>query len=120
MIRLGPYDAYDKWEIVCRYWADRAAPPDPGVDRLKRPRLPRWDYIAASRGTAACLDYLRLKTRSLDAAAAAENPADSDAAAINREITALAGEIGHQEIQRRVIRLAKAIPAKDRKSTRLN
>jgi hypothetical protein len=111
MIRLGPYDAYDKWEIVCRYWADRAAPPDPGLDKLKRPRLPRWDHIAASRGTAACLDYLRIKTRSLEAAGAADNPVDGGEAVINREVAALAREIGHQEIQRRVIRLAEAIPA---------
>jgi hypothetical protein len=111
MIRLGPYDPYDKWEIVCRYWADRAAPTDPGVDKLKRPRLPRWDHIASSRGTAACLDYLRLKARSLAATAAAENPTDGGEAVINREIATLAGEIGHQEIQARVIRLAEAIPA---------
>jgi hypothetical protein len=60
MIRMDRYDAFDKWDILCRYWADRSAVPDIGVDRLNRPRLPRWNEVAAFFGTAASASKHRL------------------------------------------------------------
>ena len=53
MIRLGRYDAFDKWEILCRYWEDRASLPDFGVDRFERPLVQHWDAIALADGTKA-------------------------------------------------------------------
>jgi hypothetical protein len=110
MIQFDRYDACDKWQLLCRYWQDRGAPPDIGLDRLGRPWLPRWDRAAARAGAAACSDYIRLKAASLQQAAAVEQA--PDATAVNREIARMLQVIGYAELQRRVRQLAEAIPAR--------
>ena len=61
MIRLGRYDAFDKWDILCRYWQDNDSVGDIGLDKFERPRLPNWHAVAATGGTRACYAYLHAR-----------------------------------------------------------
>jgi hypothetical protein len=107
MIRVGRYDAFDKWEILCRYWQDNRAVPDPGVDKFDRPLLPGWERIARARGSAACFDYLRAKVDSLRSSS--PDDAVGDGRDIDREISRLLQQIGYDELQARARHLAKTI-----------
>src|SRR5438046_1357267 len=74
MIRMGGYDAFDKWELVCRAWAGEQID-DVGADRQGRPALAQWQIAAFEGGRAYCLgdqrrsigwlladhDYVRLR-----------------------------------------------------------
>jgi hypothetical protein len=66
MIRIGRYDAHDKWDILCRYWVDPAAVP-PIIDKRDGPALPNWQDLALAGGRYACDHYLELKLAALGA-----------------------------------------------------
>ena len=92
MIGMGCYDAFAKWEI-CRYWENKDAVADLGVDKFNRPRLPRWHAAARSAGSAACFDYIRAKVRFLGAGSPAAEPS-SNGDEINLQISRLSKQLG--------------------------
>jgi hypothetical protein len=61
MIRIGHYDAFDKWEIVCRNWRDPSAAHDPCVGRYGAAVLTEWGSAARIGGERALREYLRLR-----------------------------------------------------------
>lgn len=109
MIRVGRYDAFDKWQILCRHWADPGAVGDLGVDKFNRPRLARWQAIAAAAGAAACAEYIRMKILALLAGASTDG--DRPDAECNREIAALLQQMAEWELQARVAEVAARITA---------
>ena len=109
MIRIGRYDALDKWEFVCRHWEHKNSLPDLGVDKFDRPRLSRWDAMAVSSGSAACLDYIRLKARSLTTGATPGEPPAADESPIACEIARLLKQLGSSGLENLVRELAEAI-----------
>ena len=107
MIRLGRYDVFDKWDIVCR---SSAAPTiDVGTDRHGKILLPEWQLTAFAGGGRACRDYLRLKCESLMADTAAESSDNGEESEVNRVMSRLLEEIGAAEVLARGLRLADAI-----------
>lgn len=104
MIQFGQYDAFDKWEILCAYWMDRKAVPELGVDKFKRPRLPRWEAAALAAGNSACIEYLRAKVKSFDGF---RPPSEDDR--IGGEIYRLIKELGYAELQKAVGGVGAAI-----------
>jgi hypothetical protein len=111
MIRVGRYDAFDKWEILCRYWEDHGSVADLGVDKFNRPLLPGWHSAAAWGGAAFCFDYIRLKAIALGSGVPAEAPGSGAADDVNREMSRLLHEIGQEKLQGRVGELAQTITA---------
>src|SRR5947209_7636071 len=108
MIRVGRYDAFDKWEILCRYWQDVDSVSDIGVDKFGRPRLPEWHANALRAGLTACSDYVWIKTRALGPMS---EPTGScgDVDDVGAELWRLLREIGYDELQARARRLAEAV-----------
>jgi hypothetical protein len=110
MIRLGRYDAYDKWEILCRHWADPASVTDPIVDKWNAPALPHWQDLALAGGTYACGDYIDAKLLWLQSSGGAEpTVAQSDDSTIHPELARLAAQLGRNELRSRVRKLGSAI-----------
>jgi hypothetical protein len=104
MIRVGLYDAYDKWEILCRSWANPALVTDLFVDKWDRPVLPHWQALASWGGNAACIDYIEAKLLSLRSGVGAEPHSTQVNGAINRELLQLAerlGESGRRDLARK-------------------
>ncbi len=58
MKRVGLYDAFDKWEILCRYWEDRDSAAGIGADKVDRPLVPKWQRLATACGLRVGIDYL--------------------------------------------------------------
>lgn len=103
MIRMGPYDVFEKWDMVSRSWAGEAV--DAGEDRHGRKLLPIWQLEADRGGEQACRDYIRFKCDALNADPADEGPK----AAADSELTTLLHQIGYAEIRARVLNLVEAI-----------
>ena len=95
MIRMGRYDALDKWEIICRAWAGEVI--DVGHNRIGNPSLPEWQSSAIHGGWRHCDQYIRLKCAGLEAGTAGH--VDLDA-----ELQRLLGDIDQVEILARVRR----------------
>lgn len=111
MVRVGRYDVFDKWSVVCRSW--RGEDVDVGVDRHNRPLLPLWELAAFAGGKSHCRDYLRLKLESLDAIGLATG-ADLGDGDLNGELSRLLWEIGHSELQARCDRLIETMKSSGR------
>lgn len=110
MIRIGRYDAFDKWELLCRYWESKNMLPGLGDDKFGRPRLPRWHDVAMSSGTAACLDYIVVRAQGLAGDPVAGQTATPGAASpIAREIALLSKRIGVGDFRELPGQLAEAI-----------
>lgn len=109
MIRMGRYDVFDKWEIVCRSWAGEVI--DVGVNRHgNKQLLPEWQWAAFAGGNRYCHDYLRLKCEALNyglpAAATGDDCEDSE---LNEELSRLLQEIGYGEFHARSLKLIEGI-----------
>jgi hypothetical protein len=108
MIRMGRYDVFDKWEIVCRSWAGEVI--DVGTDRYGDPLLPAWQLAAFGGGSSSCHDYIRLQCEVLNPGARnAEVVDDGESGELNPELSLLLREIGYDELLARTIRLIEAI-----------
>ena len=108
MIRLGRYDVIDKWDLLCRSWADPAAM-DLGLNRHGRPVLPDWRYLTFRAADNYVKDYIRRKCEALSDAAGNEVIEHSET---NRELLALLKEIGFSELWARALRLVDDIRAR--------
>lgn len=111
MIRLGRYDVFDKWEIVCRSWAGgEAAAIDVGVNRHgNRKLLPDWQFAAFAGGNRYCANYARLKCESLDSEMSGSAIGNDDDAGVDAEFSRLLREIGPGEFRDRTGRLIDSI-----------
>jgi len=59
MIRIGRYSAHEKWDILCRHWADPVSIVDPRSGKNGRSVLPRWHQAATEGGTLALHAHFR-------------------------------------------------------------
>jgi hypothetical protein len=114
VIRTGYYDAFDKWEILCRYWQDPGTAVAVGVDRFNLPILPRWHQVAKDRGTRFGIWYLaaRLAMPRLGAPgtpSAPGGPAQTPASSIEAEIVELAARHGPGSLQSQYRQLVNLI-----------
>ena len=111
MIRMGRYDALDKWEIVCRSWTGgEATAIDVGVNRHgNRQLLPDWQFAAFAGGNRYCSNYVRLKCDSLASESASGAPESADEAGVNKEWREFLEEIGAGEFRDRSSRLIDSI-----------
>ena len=112
MIRMGCYDVFDKWEIVCHSWAGEAI--DVGLNRHgSKPALLEWQWAAFRGGSDACLDYLRLKCEALNYGYPAATGADDrgEESELSRELSRLLREIGYGELRTRCLRSIEGIKA---------
>ena len=107
MIRIGRYDMFDKWDIVCRSWSGDGPTIDTGTDRDGRPSLPQWLSEALPAGSRACQDYIRLRWEAIDGGVAAAEPGDDGE--LNQEISGLLRELGYVEFRARSLRLIDGI-----------
>lgn len=108
MIRLGRYDAFDKWALLCRHWAGETI--DAGTDRSDRPSLPQWASEAIWGGSRACIDYIRLKCEGLELAAS-DRGNGGEPSALNVELARLLREVGYTELRERSLRFIEGIKA---------
>lgn len=114
MIRIGAFDAFEKWEILSRHWAKKDVPSDLGVDKFNRPRLEQWHRAARSGGLAGCWEYILLNA---DRISRQETDQKSVAATENlqQETWRLFKELGHarlrEMVERFVNRLTDAAPS---------
>lgn len=106
MLRIGHHDAYDKWDILQRYWQDGAVVPDPGVNKFEQPCLPVWHDLACRSASRACLDYLRAKADGIDKGAA---DASAAAGSVHEEVARLLHGADYADLQDRVLAFAAGI-----------
>ena len=113
MIRIGRYDAFEKWTILSRSWKDPASVPDPGLDKFGRQRLKTWHQAAVRAGRRACESYIRARVdgmsggRSDDAllpSAGQEDP-------VGGEIGQFVQRVGQADLVGQVIDFAETIPS---------
>lgn len=104
MIRIGDYDAFAKWEFLCRYWEDRDSVSDPGVDKFGRPRLSRWQATAVESATGAIFDYIRFRAN-----AATDGATGAAECAISQEMALLWKEFGNGGLAAMTRQFAEAI-----------
>ena len=109
MIRIGDYDAFDKWELLCRHWQDRGSVPDPGVDKFGRPRLVRWETAAVESATAAVFDYIRFRATGSTSGPEGGEGAVADQSSIRQETAALWREFGNGGLGAMTRQFAEAI-----------
>jgi hypothetical protein len=109
MIRIGRYDAFDKWSILCRYWEDNALVPDLGCNKFERPRLTVWHEAAARSAGRACIDYLRGKADGLRGALPEASNLPGRADSVHAEIASLLRQMSYADLQMRVLAFAQAM-----------
>ncbi|HVB16747.1 MAG TPA: hypothetical protein VNF04_09455 [Stellaceae bacterium] len=112
MKRIGFYDAFDKWEILCRYWQDPETAAAVGVDRFKQSPVARWHQIAKERGTRFGLEYLSCRL----AAPRPPTPSGADGRSpappsVEAEIAQAAAHLGTGGLFSAFRRLVEAITA---------
>jgi hypothetical protein len=110
--RIGIYDTFDKWQILCRYWHDPDTAKTVGSDRFDLPLVPRWHQIAEAHGRRFGLEYLQARM----AVPRPQPPRDAASGlpaglgpAIEAEIAGSAARLGLAELQGRYSRLVDAI-----------
>jgi hypothetical protein len=113
MIRVGRYDAFDKWEILCRYWENKESVRDIGADRWGRSLIAKWHDKATAFGTRCSLEYIAEKVRSRKVEpGAASHPVDGstgieEESFVYAEITRLWAHLGLAKLQSSVRELVQ-------------
>ncbi len=112
MRRFGIHDSFEKWDILCRYWADPAAVPEIGTDKWNRPLLAKWHDAAVARGLRFGREYLASRLEAPRPRAAADfagDPAAATAPGIEAEIAELSARLGPAGLHASFHRLGETI-----------
>jgi hypothetical protein len=109
VIRLGAYDADDKWEMLCRYWENPASVTESVVDKWNRPVLPHWAALGRWGGRDACVEYIRVGLLSTPPSAGAEPVIGYLDSTVSGEMAQLAARVGDSGLRDLVHKLIDTI-----------
>ncbi len=112
MKRIGVYDAFDKWDILCRYWEDRESAANIGTDEMNKPLVPKWNRVAMMCGFHFGFESLagRLQSpRPGMTTGVIGDPAGAAEPSVEAEIAQLAAQFGLAGLQSRFRGLVEAI-----------